>query len=84
MIDSPLVSAVIAVHDGERFLSDAIASVLAQTYEPLECVVVDDGSSDRSAEIAAAAGERVRVVRQRRGGAAAARNTGARAARGEL
>jgi glycosyltransferase involved in cell wall biosynthesis len=81
---SPLVSAVIAVHDGERFLGEAIASVLAQTYEPLECVVVDDGSSDRSPEIAVAAGERVRLVRQPRRGAAAARNAGARAARGEL
>ena len=62
MSGSPLVSAVMPVHDGERFLGEAIASVLAQTYEPLECVVVDDGSNDRSADIAAAHG--VRVVSQ--------------------
>ena len=82
MSGSPLVSVVMPVHDGERFLSEALASVLAQTHGPLECIVVDDGSHDRSADIAAAHG--VKVVSQAQRGTAAARNTGVRAARGEL
>ena len=63
---SPLVSAVTIVRDGERFLAEAIDSVLRQTYHNLELVVVDDGSTDRSAEIAGrvarATPERVRLV----------------------
>jgi glycosyltransferase involved in cell wall biosynthesis len=63
---SPLVSAVTIVRDGERFLAEALDSILGQTYGNLELVVVDDGSTDRSAEIAErfvrAAPDRVRLV----------------------
>jgi glycosyltransferase involved in cell wall biosynthesis len=79
----PLVSVIVPVYEGERFLEAALASVSAQTYGHLETIVVDDGSSDRSAELA----ERrpgVRVLRQRNGGVAAARNAGLERARGEL
>ena len=48
----PLVTCVITFLDGERFLSEAIDSVLAQDYANFELVLVDDGSTDRSAEIA--------------------------------
>ena len=51
-VTSPLVSVVMPVHDGERFLGEAIDSVLAQTYDPIEVIVVDDGSTDASAAIA--------------------------------
>src|SRR5919108_312238 len=87
----PLVSAVTIVRDGERFLAEAIDSVLGQTYRNLELVVVDDGSTDHSAEIAErfarAAPDRVRLVRHADGGSrgmSAARTRGVRAARGEL
>jgi glycosyltransferase involved in cell wall biosynthesis len=87
----PLVSAVTIVRDGERFLEKAIDSVLRQTYRNLELVVVDDGSTDRSAEIAArfvrADPDRVRLVRHADGssrGMSAARTLGVEAARGEL
>ncbi len=87
----PLVSAVTIVRDGERFLEEAIDSVLGQTYRNLELVVVDDGSTDRSAEIAdrfvRAAPDRVRLVRHADGGTrgmSTARSLGVRTAHGEL
>ena len=87
----PLVSAVTIVRDCERFLAEAIDSVLRQTYRNLELVVVDDGSTDRSAEIAdrvaRATPERVRLVRHADCGSrgmSAARTLGVQAARGGL
>jgi glycosyltransferase involved in cell wall biosynthesis len=76
-----LVSVVIPVYNGERFLEAALASVAAQDYAPLEVIVVDDGSEDRSGEIA----NRwpVRYIRQSNQGVAAARNVGIGAAAGE-
>lgn len=79
----PLVSVIVPVHAGERFLGAALDSIAAQTHPRVETIVIDDGSPDRSAEIASARAG-VRVLRQERGGVAAARNTGAAAARGEL
>jgi glycosyltransferase involved in cell wall biosynthesis len=80
----PVVSAVIPVHNGEAFIAEAIASVLAQTYESLECIVVDDGSTDRTDEIVAGFGVQIRALRQARRGQAAARNVGAHASRGRF
>jgi glycosyltransferase involved in cell wall biosynthesis len=76
---APRVACVIPVHNGARYLRQAIESVLDQTYAPLDLVVVDDGSSDESATIAASYGDRVRCLAQTRGGPAAARNAGVRA-----
>jgi glycosyltransferase involved in cell wall biosynthesis len=78
----PLVSAIIPAHDGERFLGAAIESVLGQEYSPLEVIVVDDGSTDASVEIAASFP--VRCLRQPNLGVAAARNAGLAAARGDV
>jgi glycosyltransferase involved in cell wall biosynthesis len=73
------------VWNGERHLAAAIESVLAQSYEPHELIVVDDGSTDASAAIAARfASPRVSVLGQANLGTAAARNLGVAAARGEL
>jgi glycosyltransferase involved in cell wall biosynthesis len=70
------------VFNGERFLGEAIASAQAQTHAPLELVVVDDGSTDHSAETAERLG--ARVLRFPRRGVSAARNAGIAAARGDL
>jgi glycosyltransferase involved in cell wall biosynthesis len=80
----PTVSAVIPVHDGEDFVDEAVRSVLAQTAPVIECIVVDDGSTDATAAIVQAHGERVTYVHQPQGGVSAARNHGARLARGEV
>jgi hypothetical protein len=82
--EAALLSVVIPVHNGARFLGDAVASVLAQSYPRLEIIVVDDGSTD---EIEAAVRDLpvdVRFIRQNNRGAAAARNRGFREAAGEL
>jgi glycosyltransferase involved in cell wall biosynthesis len=78
----PSVSAVIPAYNAERFISQPIQSILAQTFEVTEIIVVDDGSSDHTAE-AAARFPRTRVIRRPNGGQAAARNTGVNAASGE-
>ena len=67
---------VVAVRDGGRFLAEAIESVLAQGYAPIEVVVVDDGSTDASAEVARAYAPRARVVSQPPLGISAAFNHG--------
>jgi glycosyltransferase involved in cell wall biosynthesis len=50
----PLISVVVPVHDGKDHLAAALDSVFAQTYRPLQVIVVDDGSTDDSSGVAAA------------------------------
>jgi glycosyltransferase involved in cell wall biosynthesis len=81
----PEVSVVIPCYNGERFVTDAIESVLDQTRGPVEIIVVDDGSSDGSVALVeryAAAGQVVYIRHDTNKGIAAARNTGVRVARG--
>ncbi len=77
------VSVVMPAYNAEQTVGAAVASVLWQGYEPLELLVVDDGSTDATGAIAAAH-PNVSVIRQENKGVAAARNAGIRAARGEL
>ena len=83
MTAAGLASVVIPVFNGERYLAEAIGSVLEQTYEPVEVIVVDDGSTDGSAEIARSF-DGVEVIVQPNAGPAQARNRGIAAARGEF
>lgn len=76
------ISTVIPAYNSEPFISDTIQSVLAQTHEIAEIIVVDDGSSDRTGDVAASF-PRTRVIRRPNGGQGAARNTGVHAASGE-
>lgn len=78
------VSVVIPVRDGGRYLAEAIDAVLSQDVEPLELIVVDDGSEDDSREIAAAFAPRVQLLEQPASGVAHALNRGVAASSGEL
>ncbi|MFO0850951.1 MAG: glycosyltransferase family A protein [Gemmataceae bacterium] len=83
---SDLVSVVIPAYNAERWIPQTLATVRAQTHRELEVIVVDDGSTDRTAEVAADAlagfHGRVEIVRQDNKGLPATRNVGFRASRG--
>ena len=79
MNPAPLVSVVIPCYNAEAFLPETLGSVCGQTYRELEILVVDDGSKDRTADIArefAARDPRVRLVQKPNGGLSSARNFG--------
>jgi glycosyltransferase involved in cell wall biosynthesis len=80
----PLVSILINNYNYGDYLAAAIDSALAQTYGPIEVIVVDDGSTDHSAEVLAAYADRVKVVLQANGGQAAAFNHGFDQSQGEI
>jgi glycosyltransferase involved in cell wall biosynthesis len=80
---SPRVSVVIPTYNRRRFVAEAVESALAQDYPDLEVIVVDDGSSDGTAESLSRFGCAIRYVRQENRGASAARNHGIRLATGE-
>lgn len=85
MSSSGLVSIVIPTYNRRHFLADAIESCLAQTYKPIEIIIVDDGSSDGSADyIRANYGDRARLITQANQGPGIARNRGIKASRGEF
>lgn len=81
-MSNPTVSVVIPVYNGENYLRLAIESVLHQTFQDFEIIVIDDGSKDSTPDIAQSFGDRVRYVRQENAGVAAAVNHGIRLARG--
>ncbi len=83
MID-PLVSVVIPTYNRADTIGRSIDSALEQSYRPIEVIVVDDGSTDATLEVLRGYGERIHFIRQENGGPSVARNTGARAAKGEF
>jgi glycosyltransferase involved in cell wall biosynthesis len=83
-VGGPLVSVIVPAFNAEAFLAEALRSILAQGHNELEIAVVDDGSTDGTARIAAAFGPPVRYLRQDNRGPAAARNTGLAATTGSL
>src|SRR3982751_226289 len=81
---SALVSVIVPVHNGRAFIADALRGVFDQTHRPIECIVIDDGSTDGTAEVVAASAPRAVCIRQANAGVSAARNAGAIAASGDL
>jgi glycosyltransferase involved in cell wall biosynthesis len=78
------VSYVVPVHNCERYLAECLRSILSQTHAPAEVIVVDDGSTDGTPQVAASFGPHVTYVRKENGGHASARNHGAEIATGEF
>lgn len=82
-MDNTLVSIVICCHNRAHLLPQTLASVFAQHYQPVEIVVVDDGSTDGTAELMAGYGDRVRYYRHENRGTPYTRTRGCELARGE-
>lgn len=80
----PKVSVIIPTYNRAHFVIEAIESVLNQTFQDFEIIVVDDGSTDNTREALKKFGSKIRYTYQENRGVAAARNTGIRAAKGEF
>ena len=82
---APKVSVIVPIFNAERYLRETIESVLRQSFKDYELILVDDGSTDRSAEICRSVkDQRIFYMRQENQGVSVARNTGLAIARGEL
>ena len=80
---SPTISVIIPAYNAGKYLAEAIESVLTQTIPPMEIIVIDDGSTDNTAQVAQQFSDRIRYLRQENAGPAAARNAGIAAACGK-
>jgi len=80
----PLITVIVLCHNYGRFLAEAIDSALAQTYPNCEVLVMDDGSTDDSLEVASSYGDAVRILTQPNQGVERAANRAVAEARGEL
>lgn len=78
------ISVIVPVFNGEKFIKHAVENILAQSYSPAEVIIIDDGSTDKTAEIVKVFRNRVCYVSQKNRGPAAARNHGLRLATGDL
>jgi len=76
MMTSDLVSVVIPVYNSERYLEECLDSVISQTYQNIEIIVVDDGSTDSSSDILKKYSDKVNVFSQKNNGLASALNLG--------
>jgi glycosyltransferase involved in cell wall biosynthesis len=83
-LDMPLVSVVIPAYNAKKYVLEAIRSIDVQAYSPVEILLIDDGSTDGTADLVEHQAPHVRVIRQQNAGAAAARNMGLSVARGEM
>ena len=78
-----MISVIIPAYNNGKFICRSIDSVLAQTCPADEIIIVDDGSTDNTAEVVQSYGSKVKFIQQDNAGASAARNTGIEAAQGE-
>ncbi|MBD5213528.1 MAG: glycosyltransferase family 2 protein [Bacteroidales bacterium] len=86
MAQHPHISIILPVYNGEQYLSESIESVLSQTYDDFEFIIVNDGSTDHTQQIISAYSQRdqrVKIILQENSGVSAARNAGIDSAKGE-
>lgn len=83
-MNQPLVSIIVSCHNRADLLPQTMESIFAQSYRPVEIVVVDDGSTDETPKLLKAYGNKIRYVRQQNRGVAVARTTGGRLAKGKF
>ncbi len=86
-MEQPKISVIIPAYNAETYLEPCVRSVLQQTYQNLEILLIDDGSTDKTWEVCralAAADSRVRPIRKENGGVSSARNAGIEAASGAM
>ncbi|BAQ61473.1 glycosyltransferase [Geminocystis sp. NIES-3708] len=81
-INNPLISVIIPAFNAEKYLKDAIESVIKQNYQPLEIILIDDGSTDNTAKIAKSF-QNIKYIYQENSGPAIARNNGIKIAGGD-
>ncbi len=83
-LTAPLVSVIIPAYNAEKYVIEAIRSVLDQDYQPIEVLLIDDGSEDSTVNLVKDNTPQVKIIQQANTGVAAARNTGLRYASGEF
>ena len=86
-INTPIISVIVPCYNQSRYLSEALESVWMQTYENWECIIVDDGSPDDTADIAlnfCLKDKRFKYLKKENGGLSSARNAGIKEASGNL
>ena len=84
--ENPAVSVIVPIYNVEKYLAECVDSILGQTFQDMEIILVDDGSLDASGQMAddyAARDKRVKVIHKENGGQSSARNAGMKIARGE-
>ena len=85
-MQTPKISVIVPVYKVEPYLRKCLDSIVGQTYQNLEIILVDDGSPDKCGEICdeyARRDERIQVIHQENGGVSAARNAGLKKVTGE-
>jgi glycosyltransferase involved in cell wall biosynthesis len=86
-MNKELISVIVPVYNVEKYLANCIESIIHQTYDRLEIILVDDGATDSSGEIAdkyAGQDKRIKVLHKKNGGLSDARNAGIKAAKGNF
>jgi len=80
---NPLVSIIIPIYNGSNYMREAIDSAIAQTYKNIEIIVVNDGSTDNTEEIAKSYGDKIKYYKKENGGVASALNLAIKKSKGE-
>lgn len=83
-METPIISVIIPVYNTEKYVADAISSVLAQNYPNLEIIVVNDGSTDGTLEVLKSFGDKIKIINQENQGQSVARNIGVQQSRGSI